>query len=291
MREPGVRQPAGEPVGQRKSPAKGAEIVRSADAATLRAVARSMHRGAWWRAVRREGWSRAPGVARALGILAVLSCLVAGGGVSLPGPLGLFRGGEIREGAVDRASDAATLESPSGMEIDAMRAMKLSAAVIGVALSGSGALAQSAVEWKVSEGGNGHWYAINRESQCWSALQELGSLRGAHLASLVSREEAVFVGSLVRTAGIQVSYVGGSRMAASDMYSGWTWITGEPFVPGVVLWMGGNPGCCAPDEYWLCVNEEGRIGDVQECGFVIGGGGVIEWSADCNGDGIVDYGQ
>jgi hypothetical protein len=58
----------------------------------------------------------------------------------------LFRGGEIREGAVDRARGRTGPLSPSGMENDAMRAMKMSAAVIGVALSGSGALAQSAVE-------------------------------------------------------------------------------------------------------------------------------------------------
>jgi hypothetical protein len=155
MREPGVREPADQPVGQRKLPASTAEIAQTVDAATLRAVARNVHRGAWWRRVRRQGLTGAPGVAEALGILAVLSCLAVGGAVSFSRSPGLFRGGDIRVDAVDRSRDSTNPESPSGMENSAMQAMKLSAALVGVALSGSGALAQGAVEWKVSEGGMG----------------------------------------------------------------------------------------------------------------------------------------
>ena len=57
------------------------QFKQEVDAGTLLAAARSVHRGAWWRAVRREGWTRAPGVARAFGILGTLACLVVGGGV------------------------------------------------------------------------------------------------------------------------------------------------------------------------------------------------------------------
>ena len=70
-----------EPFAERVSGGIPAENPEDFDAGTLLAAARSVHRGAWWRAVRREGWTRAPGVARAFGILGTLACLVVGGGV------------------------------------------------------------------------------------------------------------------------------------------------------------------------------------------------------------------
>jgi hypothetical protein len=292
MREPGGRQPAGEPVGQRKSPAKGAEIVRSADAATLRVVARSLHRGAWWRRVRREGLAGAPGVARALGILAVLSCLAIGGGVFLPGPLGLFRGGEIREGAVDRASDAATLESPSGMEIDAMRAMKMSAAVLVGSLAAAGAAsAQTAVEWKVSEGGNGHWYQRVTQTLSWAQASSQCNSWGGHLATITSASENSFIGSL---GSVGDYWLGGFQpVGTCEPSCDWRWVTGEPW--GYSNWNPGQPDNAAGIEDVLAFypgkttwNDRGDGSDCITCGLP---GFVLEWSADCNGDGIVDYGQ
>ena len=144
------------------------------DAAMLLAAARSVRRGAWWRAV--------------------------GGWVSLPSPPGLFRGGEIREGAVDRARGRTGPLSPSGMEIDAMRAMKMSAAVVVGSLSAAGAAsAQTAVEWKVSDGGNGHWYACSRSSSglSWTAAKQQAEQRGGYLATPLTTEENQFIFQLI----------------------------------------------------------------------------------------------
>ena len=279
------------------------------DPATLLAAARSVRRGAWWRAVRREGWTRAPGVARAFGILAVLACLAAGGGVSLPCPLGLFRGGEIREGAVDRERGRTGPLSPSGMEIDAMRAMKMSAAVIGVALSGSGALAQNAVEWKVREGGNGHWYAITPESGHWFEIRALCESRGAHMATFTSKPEFDWVKARLN---VIERWVGGyqdlSDPAYQEPFGGWHWVISEPFTNpagGIVFRFddcpGGSLGSCgcgrlgAQNFLFVSGYQGGTIDDVGE---LTGWGcdqtpipGIIEWEEDCNGDGVVDYGQ
>jgi len=281
------------------------------DAATLLAAARSVRRGAWWRAVRREGWTRAPGVARAFGILAVLACLAAGGGVSLPCPLGLFRGGEIREGAVDRARGRTGPLSPSGMEIDAMRAMKRSAAVIGVALSGSGALAQNAVEWKVSEGGNGHWYAAVNAATGDDAMRRATSM-GGHLATVSDVAENALVKSIYLATGKQWAYLG-LRQASGQASpgAGWFWVTGEPL--SYANWTDHNGAfpTGAPDDSpcalppWGVENDQANQGvmdftgrwDDIEIGLPTCGSSswnntaILEWDADCNGDGIVDYGQ
>jgi formylglycine-generating enzyme required for sulfatase activity len=88
--------------------------------------------------------------------------------------------------------------------------------------------------------------------------------------------------------GITVA-IGGFRNPTSDLYLGWRWTTDETFIPGSLTWMAGNPGCCGPDEYFLGINRVGHIGDLRDCPGLVGA--ILEWSADCNSDGIVDYGQ
>ncbi len=52
---------------------------------------------------------------------------------------------------------------------------------IGVAAAVStGASAQDAVQWRVEDGGNGHWYAFKAESTviCWHDARALCELQG-----------------------------------------------------------------------------------------------------------------
>ena len=274
------------------------------DPATLLAAARSVRRGAWWRAVRREGWTRAPGVARAFGILAVLACLALGGWVSLRGPRGLFRGGEIREGAVDRARGRTGPLSPSGMEIDAMRAMKMSAAVVVGSLSAAGAAsAQTAVEWKVSDGGNGHWYACSRSSSglSWTAAKQQAEQRGGYLATPLTTEENQFIFQLIPSGawvGIFGPWIGGYQPAGSSEPSGgWSWVTGETWSWNA--WRAGEPnnagGCGGNESALVYIVGTSSWCDAPSSGVCGGNGPIpyfaVEWSADCNGDGIVDFGQ
>ena len=144
------------------------------------------------------------------------------------------------------------------------------------------------VQWRVEDVGNGHWYSL-RPAACWSVAQSAAQAEGGYLATLTSAGERQFVGALVpSTDDTFTVIVGGSRLPSSSMYTGWTWVTGESFVYAAGEWMGGNPGCCAPNEFFLCVNRQGLLGDTAECDT---SRVVLEWSADCNNDGIVDYGQ
>ena len=287
------------------------------DAATLLAAARAVRCGAWWRAVRREGWTRAPGVARGFGILAVLACLAVGGWVSLPSPRGLFRGGEIREGAVDRARGRTGPLSPSGMENDAMRAMNLSAAMVaGAMLANSSAFAQAAVEWKVSDGGNGHWYGVLVESPglSWVAARDRAQSVGGHLASITSLSEDVFAFNLANARNDAWTgpyslgpWLGGQQQPGSaEPAGGWVWVTGEAWsyrlptswnsAQGLPAGDADNGGGSGFPEDSLHYIWRSRIwNDAKPSGDYFGDGRVcsmlVEWDGDCNGDGIVDYGQ
>ena len=258
------------------------------DAGTLLAAARSVHRGAWWRAVRREGWTRAPGVARAFGILSILACLVVGGGVYYPGPPGLFRGGEMRAGAANRERGRAGPLSPSGMENGAMRAMNLSAAMVaGAMLSNSSAFAQAAVEWKVSDGGNGHWYALDSTNRLWPNARAVAEERGGHMATVTSSAEQLFARAMCPSS----TWIGGMQPPGScEPDCGWTWITGEAWM--FTAWGPGEPNNLGQgDEPYLSLEGQAAAGGWNDGPPYGMSALLIEWDADCSGDGIVDYGQ
>jgi hypothetical protein len=147
------------------------------------------------------------------------------------------------------------------------------------------------VEWLPADGGNSHWYQ-RIPTSCWYEGNAFAIARGTNLASLTSIAEAQFCAGLFPSDSYWITAkVGGRRSPKSDLFTGWTWTDGETFVPGALPWMSGNPGCCYPDEYFLGINHLGQLGDLQDCDAGGGGGAIVEWSADCNNDGVVDIGQ
>jgi hypothetical protein len=149
----------------------------------------------------------------------------------------------------------------------------------------AGAGAQDAVQWRVEDGGNGHWYATTDASVVWGEARARCETLGGHLATLTSLQENQFAAAL---AGNGTVWVGAFQPPNScEPGCDWRWVTGEPW--SFEAWA--PPGA----------NDFGGIEDVAET-YASGGWndmpdsgwlrkGLIEWSADCNNDGIVDYGQ
>lgn len=93
------------------------------------------------------------------------------------------------------------------------------------------------LQWRVEDGGNGHWYEAVTEytSISWTAARDAAAARGGHLATLTSASENAWVFSNVASDpsiwfGDGVWLGGYQDLSASD-YSeptgGWRWITGE----------------------------------------------------------------
>ena len=168
---------------------------------------------------------------------------------------------------------------------------------IGVAAAAmtAGAGAQDAVQWRVEDGGNGHWYAFKAESTviCWHDARALCELQGGHLASITSPAENQLLLSLTipNNPGVVQGgpYIGGTCEGLP--WGQWYWITGEPF--SYTAWMSGAPnGSSGTTEQYLHFWRWSNLGwnDQIDCGGLMFSY-LIEWSADCNSDGIVDYGQ
>jgi hypothetical protein len=169
------------------------------------------------------------------------------------------------------------------------RSMKFakSLVVASSALLASGAaLAQDAVQWRVEDGGNGHWYQFNPTAQAWSLAQSQAQGQGGHLACISSMEENDFVRGRLPIGQQAVGYLGGFRDR-----TGWRWVTGEPWI--FQGWNPGEPNGDAGEVLWIA-NIPGYPNgwndhpptdpsNIQAS--------IFEWSSDCNSDGLVDYGQ
>ena len=173
-----------------------------------------------------------------------------------------------------------------------------------------------AVQWLVEDGGNGHWYAVIRLPQetNWYDAAVAANLIGSHLATATDQDEAAILRDLAGDpagwVGRAGPWAGGFQNRSSRDYTepagGWEWITGETWFP---VWdqrsdepnnAGGNEDFlhliadgdsqCNPDLSTRKWNDLGLTDGSAPCDQTPSSM-LVEWSADCNGDGIVDYGQ
>ena len=162
------------------------------------------------------------------------------------------------------------------------------AAVVSSALAVSaGVHAQDAVQWRVEDGGNGHWYQAKMQRGSWNTSRVACEQLAGHLVTITSVGENTFVVQL----GSSNLWLGASATESTGCtLTAWQWVTGEPM--NYLNWAGGEPGLCA-ETCMQFASWGGYSGGWNNyfCDWSQAPGYIIEWSADCNSDGIVDYGQ
>ena len=160
------------------------------------------------------------------------------------------------------------------------------------------------VQWRVEDGGNDRWYQLKRRSSVvsWASASEESVSLGGQLASILSEAEDVFVFSVADHPGAWQGYLGpwlgGWQVPGTGEPLGiWRWSSGEPWgYVGPDSTFPNNGGPPGTDQSRLhYIDFVRKWNDLPENGAPENGGGVrafvIEWSADCNNDGVVDYGQ
>jgi hypothetical protein len=200
--------------------------------------------------------------------------------------------------------------SPQAHEENQMRSLKSigqkSFGVLSSLAIAAGTSAQDAVQWRVEDGGNGHWYAFTDSvSGLWPACRMQAEERGGHLAQVKSQATQQFVLNLAQSTGVVGDFwIGGFQQKNSvEPGGGWTWVDGSQFTfdawgavsagtgspPSPNDWPTPAPG----DEDFLEICFRPAIspfGGWDDQGS-LPNPSLIEWSADCNSDGLVDYGQ
>jgi hypothetical protein len=139
------------------------------------------------------------------------------------------------------------------------------------------------VQWRVAHGGNGHWYTRMLDTTSWFSSKEKCTQVGGHLATITSAPENDFIHGIL---GANQAWIGGMQTPGScEPGCGWSWITGEPWTYS--NWSPGEPNNDLQQDF-LQIYPTGAWDDFWNSGPFQS---VCEWTADCNSDGIVDYGQ
>jgi len=165
---------------------------------------------------------------------------------------------------------------------------ELACVMAAMAMAG-GAMAQDAVQWRIEDGGNGHWYALLPVPQTWQQARQWCEDHGGHLATVTTLTESALVSSISLTPH---TWLGGFQDALADDFSepagGWRWITGEPWT--FTVWNAAEPNNYPPgQENWLAThNNQQSWADLPSAWTLPF---VVEFEADCDGDGVVDFGQ
>jgi hypothetical protein len=177
--------------------------------------------------------------------------------------------------------------------------MKVLMTIGAAAALSAGASAQDAVQWRVEDGGNGHWYFLDGPYYAnWTSAKAAAEASGGHLVTLTSPQEQAFAAAVAFNSTpqqIDDCWLGGYQDRNAPDYSepagGWRWVTGEPWV--YTAWRpDGHPtgsgdyliATTVPADQlgWVDGSQPHQPGNSQA---------FLEWDADCNNDGIVDYGQ
>ena len=170
--------------------------------------------------------------------------------------------------------------------------------LVASAIVASAASAQTAIEWKVREGGNGHWYGLVQEGLLWSEARQRAIDLGGHLATTTTMNELLAIRPLLTLGGGERDYFIGASRASNS--APWSWVTGEAFT--FTAWEPGAPDNGPESLVLEVIGRPVVFGNLSNPGFGLwndetvyaAGGGqwfIVEWDADCNGDGMIDYGQ
>ncbi len=142
-----------------------------------------------------------------------------------------------------------------------------------------------AVEWKIADGGNGHYYARIDDGVLWPEAKAAAEALGGHLATITSQPENAHIAVIATDGNFNVKHLGGLRDGAS-----WRWITGEPW--SYTNWYPGEPNNATGNEIYLSTwITPGTWNDIYPA---YAAGYIIEWEplmADCDGNGICDFVQ
>jgi hypothetical protein len=173
----------------------------------------------------------------------------------------------------------------------------------------AGVAAAQPVQWRVEDGGNGHWYQFETSTSAamqWPQARAYAEANGGHLATITNAAEQRFIEQLAVAQSIRGDFwLGGFQpMNSPEPDGNWQWVDGTPWqfnAWGAVSHGTGSPP--SPNDWNTSApNEQNWLEICFRAPAVTPNGGwddqgldpnppLLEWDADCNGDGIVDKGQ
>ncbi|MEY4104162.1 MAG: hypothetical protein RL461_1364 [Planctomycetota bacterium] len=155
---------------------------------------------------------------------------------------------------------------------------------------GSGGM--NAKQW-TGPGSNGHWYALVQNGKAWDIARKYASDNGGHLVSITSQDEQnwIVANILSRVSPEAKVWIGARAPNGScTTPSAYYWTTSEAFsYQAFITGEPSNAGECALAMRRTATASLNGRWESQALTAILRS--IVEWEADCNEDGFVDYGQ
>jgi hypothetical protein len=169
-------------------------------------------------------------------------------------------------------------------------------------VSAASAQTTQAVEWKVSEGGNGHWYCTITRPEGFTRpqAQNHSASLGGHLFTGCGAE---FSTAISLANALSPSFWDGNPAGGSHRIGPWIGLAWSSV--GTWYWIDGSdclfdgwdsayrqPDNAGEDSVLLYSNSSTPAAVCHDIrGSIVSPSYILEYDTDCNADGIVDYGQ
>ena len=158
------------------------------------------------------------------------------------------------------------------------------------------------VEWPVASGGNGHWYRLDLQQRRWTQSRDFAAAEGGRLACVESSAEHAWLRSAFANRGMLVNIGGQQQPGSAGIQQGWSWLSGAPLAADAPIGFDdspcdlGVPGENGEQDFLHLSDDWSYFGDVNDLPYgpwncASPGWTLVEFDADCNGDGLVDMGQ
>lgn len=140
------------------------------------------------------------------------------------------------------------------------------------------------VQWKVEDGGNGHWYDLGHDGHrtkagvmAWAESQYVNGEQG-YLVTITSQEEQNFIVNYVLSQNPGRYYTGGKRWDDGDGVEplGWSWDHGNGDAWGYTNWGSGQPSTSGGNDD-LEIQADGTWSAIA--GYITHSGGIVEFDA------------
>jgi hypothetical protein len=115
------------------------------------------------------------------------------------------------------------------------------------------------VQWRVEDGGNGHWYGLTTSVGTWDAATAEATALGGLLASITSAAENAFVSALATAPGSGATFACWLGLRRADAASPWYWSDGSD--TSYFNWAPGEPNNAAGAEFygWMYTPSVGGV--------------------------------
>ncbi len=140
------------------------------------------------------------------------------------------------------------------------------------------------VQWKVADGGNGHWYDFGYDSSrtkagCKSWAESLTyNGQAGYLVTITSDDEQAFIYTNILIPNPGRYYTGGKRWDEGDGVTplGWSWDHGNGDAWGYTNWGSGQPSTASANDD-LEIQADGTWRAID--GYITHSGGIVEFDA------------